>query len=211
MNIFSCGSLFILYLLNWKSLTIKTLYWNQTEIKYSSSSRATYINEISIGIILWGCMHQVMLLWDAYLKVYLSLKANWHQSTVLYYCTEGFLINILAVNVYCEDWIPLLGGLLGGVLSHHVLDHPSWNSYRKHSLVILNFLQKLSLLLDPSCPSGWPMLCCLGTSWRGKRSMCLLPSSLFRDLFTVEMWILQSCYTLICVGVNGCRGCRGGW
>lgn len=77
MNIFSCGSLFSVYLLSWKSLTIKTLYWNQTEVKYSSSSRATNINE-GFGIIIWGSMHQVMLLWDAYLKACLSLKGNWH-------------------------------------------------------------------------------------------------------------------------------------
>lgn len=54
-------------------------------------------------------MHQVMLLWHAYLKVYHNLKGNWHQSiTTLLPCWEDLKKYILAVKVYCEDFILIL-------------------------------------------------------------------------------------------------------
>lgn len=147
-------------------------------------------------------MHQIMLLWHAYLKVYHSLKVT--DTKVLIYW-EDFKNYILAVNVDCGDLILLLSCLLRRVLAHHVVDNPSLKQLQETFIrVILNFPQRFSILLDP----GWLQvdLCCaalvLLEGVRGACVFCPVTCSEFCSKWKC-VGILPSSHTWVCVGVNG--------
>lgn len=182
--------------------------WNQTEVKHSSFSRATHMNEISLGIIIWGSTLQAELLWHACLKVYHSLK----ELTPKHYCALGIKKkkNLLAVNIYCEDLILLLSYLLSGVLTYHVLDNPSRNIYRKPSLASCWIFPRGSpscwILFDLQVDLCYAALVLL-EGVKGECVFCPVPCSEICSKWKYA-WILRSCHTLICMGVNGYRRSR---